>query len=249
MSTKKIVMAALLAVVPALVSAQDYTMYETMYLKPDAAKWAELMGKLAAHNKKFHASGPYRAHVQRVVNGPRTGQLVWVMGPCTFTHLDSRPSGDPHDSDWMTNVVALLKGVGENEYWRLDEKRSYQPNTDDHPKLRVRFFHIEQGEMYRFNQLLEKTKAVAEKKKHPNRTSVYRPRFWNGSGPDVATVWSFDKWAELDRDMDFGKEYEEVHGDGSWRLFLEEWRKVVKEAYDEYREVMPELGGASPSRE
>jgi hypothetical protein len=237
---------ALLVMVPALVSAQDYVMYETTYLKPDAAKWAELKDKLAAHNQKFHAEGPYLAHVQRVVNGPRTGQLVWVMGPCTFTHLDSRPSGDPHDSDWMS-VVALLEGVGENEYWRLDQERSYQPNTENHPLLRLRILDIEQGEMYRFNQLLEKMKKVRETKKYPNRLNVYRPRFWNGSGRDVAMVWSFDKWAELDRDVDFGDDYEEVHGDDSWRLFLEEWREVVKEAYDEYREVLPELGGASAS--
>jgi hypothetical protein len=104
-------MTALLVVVPALVSAQDYVMYETMYLKPDAAKWEVLKEKLAAHNQKFHAEGPYEAYVQWVVNGPNTGQLVWVMGPCTFTHLDSRPSGDPHDSDWMTNVVANLAGA------------------------------------------------------------------------------------------------------------------------------------------
>jgi hypothetical protein len=238
-------MTALLVVVPAFVSAQDYVMYETMYLKPDATKWEEFKDNLAAHNQKFHAEGPYQAHVQRVVNGPNTGQLVWIMGPCTFTHLDSRPSGDPHDSDWMNSVVAHLEGVGENEYWRLDQERSYQPNTESHPKLRVRFYDIQRGEMYRFNQLLEKTKTVMETKEYPNRTTVYRPRFWNGAGRDVATVWSFDSWADLDRDMDFADDYEEVHGDGSWQLFIEEWREVVKEAHDEYREVMPELGGAS----
>jgi hypothetical protein len=238
-------MTALLVVVPALVSAQDYVMYETMYLKPDATKWAKLKDNLAAHNQKFHAEGPYQAQVQRVVNGPHTGQLVWVMGPCTFTHLDSRPSGDPHDSDWMTSVVALLEGVGENEYWRLDQERSYQPNTENHPKLRVRILDIERAQMYRFNELLEKMNTVRETKKYPNRRNVYRPRFWNGPGRDVALVWSFDTWAELDRDAAFADDYEEVHGDGSWRLFLEEWRAVVKEAYDEYREVLPELGGAS----
>jgi hypothetical protein len=243
---KRVMMAALVAIVPAFVSAQDYVMYETMYLKPDAANWEELKDKLATHNKKFHAEGPYRAQVHRVVNGPRTGQLLWVMGPCTFTDLDSRPSGDPHDSDWM-GVVALMKGVGEGAYWRLDQERSYQPNTDDHPKLRVRFYHIERGEMYRFNQLLEKINAVSEQNKHPHRRNVYRPRFWNGSGPDLATVWSFDKWADLDRDLDFEEEYEEVYGEGTWQLFIEEWRDVVKEAYDEYREVMPELSGTIPS--
>jgi hypothetical protein len=146
-------------------------------------------------------------------------------------------------------VVALLKGMGENEYWRLDQERSYQPNTDDHSKFRVRFYDIERGEMYRFNQLLEKLNTVAEKNEWPNRRNVYRPRFWNGSGNDVLTVWSFDKWAELDRDVSTSAAYEEVYGEGSWRLFLKEWREVVKDAYDEYREVMPELGGPSPSDE
>ena len=76
---KGLFMAALVAMVPAFVAAQDYVMYETTYLEPDAAKWEELKDKLTAHNKAFHAEGPYRAQVQRVVNGPRSGQLVWAM--------------------------------------------------------------------------------------------------------------------------------------------------------------------------
>ncbi len=61
---------------------------------------AQFEDALAKHNQRFHAEGPYTALVYYVVTGPRSGQMLWLMGPGTFTSLDGRPSGDPHDSDW-----------------------------------------------------------------------------------------------------------------------------------------------------
>ena len=109
--------------------AQDYTMYETQYLKVQPGKWKEFSANMAAHNQKFHSDGPYKSSVWRVSNGKRSGQLVWVMGPCTFTDLDSRPAGDDHESDWMNKVESLATGH-HNEYWRLQESLSYIPDDD-----------------------------------------------------------------------------------------------------------------------
>ncbi|MCK5462136.1 MAG: hypothetical protein KAI95_03935, partial [Bacteroidales bacterium] len=65
----------------------SYIMYETMYIKPEFSKVNELYDALAEHNKKYHGDGPNSVAVQYVVNGPKAGQLVWVMGPLTFTDL------------------------------------------------------------------------------------------------------------------------------------------------------------------
>lgn len=228
--------------------APDYVMYETQYLQVHSGKWADVAEKLAAHNRKFHSSGPYTARVWRVVNGPHSGQLVWAMGPCTFTDLDERPSGDPHDPDWLNNVVSSAD-AGLNEYWRLDQELSYAPDNEIRKIIRVRFFDIKGGENYRFEQMMRNLKAVREKKNHPSRVSIYRNRFWTADGREWAEVTVYDKWADLDRPGQMSRDYDEVHGDGSWRLFLEEVEEVIESAHEEYRELMPELSGPAGSSE
>lgn len=238
----------LLACLTALVAAQDYAMFETQYLTVHPGKWAGFSEKMTAHNRQFHSSGPYAAQVWRVVSGPHSGQLVWAMGPCTFTDLDQRPSGDPHDPDWLANIVSSVD-VGLNEYWRLDAALSYVPDTDSHRIIRVRFFDVKDGENYRFQQMMRNLKEVREKKNHPSRVNIYRNRFWTADGREWAAVTSYDNWADLDRPGQMSSDYEEVHGEGSWILFLEEAEDVIESAYDEFRELMPDLGGSSGTSE
>jgi len=242
---KKLTVLFTLLVICSLTSvllAQDYTMYETQYLKVKPGKWQELSANMKAHNRKFHSDDPYKARVWRVVNGKRSGQLVWVMGPCTFTDLDNRPADDDHESDWTGKVESLAEGH-HNEYWRRQESLSYVPDDAIHKIIRVRFLDVKDGETYRFRQLFSNITKVYEAKNHPHRLNVYRNRFRNSSGREWATVNYYDKWADLDVSRNFPDDYEEVHGEGSWRLFLEEWEDVVVSADDEYRELMPELGG------
>ncbi len=52
---------------------------------------------------------------------------------------------------------------------------------------------------------------------------------------------SFDKWADLDRENTLPADYEEVHGEGSWRLFLEEIEKIVLHSEEEFHQLIPEL--------
>jgi hypothetical protein len=232
--------------VPALALAQDYEMYETQYLKVRPGHAKQFNEAMKAHNDRFHASGPYQASVWLVPNGPRSGQMFWIMGPCTFTDLDNRPSGEAHDGDWTNNVLAHAEG-GETEYWKLDPDLSYQPDTNPRPLLRARILDINRFEGYRFNQLQRKVKEVLEAKKNPNPLTVFRTVSWSATGRDVATVLSFDKWADLDRESTFIADYEEVHGEGSWRLFLAEWGDVVKHAEEEFHQLIPELSAPPPA--
>jgi len=234
---KLTVLIVMLAAVLSFSMAQDYSMYETQYLKVHPGKTSELLEALAAHNKKFHSSGPYTANVWSVYTGPYSGQLVWAMGPCTFTDLDKRPSGDDHDKDWEDNVTSQAE-VGLSEYWRLSPSLSHAPDSDSHKIIRVRILNIKASEGYRFRALVEKMKEVWTKKNYPFRTNVYRNRMWSRDGRDWAFVTAFDKWADLDRDNTFSDDYEEIHGSGSWRLFLEEWEEVVVNAEDEMRELI-----------
>lgn len=81
----------LIALLPALGFAQDYVMYETTYLKVLPGHSKQFSEAMKAHNERFHGAGPHQASVWYITNGPRSGQMFWVMGPTTFTHMDSRP--------------------------------------------------------------------------------------------------------------------------------------------------------------
>lgn len=233
------------ALVPALGVAEDYEMYETTYLEVKAGHAEGFKKGMKAHNDRFHASGPYRATVWYVGNGRRSGQMFWAMGPCTFTDLDNRPSGEEHDSDWANNVLAHAEEGG-TEYWRLQPELSYRPDMRPRPKLRIGFVDVERFEGYRFRELHKKAKAVREAKKDPDPRLVFRNQAGDGIR-DFAVVRAFDEWAALDRDSSFGDDFEEVHGDGSWRRALMEVEEVIANRENEFHELIPELSAPPPA--
>ncbi len=220
---------------------QDYMMFETQYIKVKPDRWQEFSDKMAAHNRQFHSEGAFQADVWRVVTGAHSGQVSWVMGPCTFTDLDNRPSGDPHDSDWLNNVMAHAAEGIHNEYWRGDTDLSYVPNQNQYRLLRVRFVDVATGEAYRFRQMMSNIKEVLEKKNYPNPRTVFHNHFPTTSGREWAIVTSFNQWAELDSESNLQDNYEEVHGEGSWNRFMEEVEEVVASTEIEMRELLPEL--------
>jgi len=234
---------AFLALFPSLGAAQDYTQYEVQYMtvRPEATQ--DLNEALAEHNQEYHSGGAYHANVWFVANGPRTAQLVWVMGPLTFAQQDGRPAAGGHDDDWAGNVVPLLEPQGNVSYWRRADDLSYLPNTDVHPLIRVRFYEIAGGQMFRWNAQMALVKEVHEAKRHPYPESIYRPRFRMEDGTDVATVVAYDSWADLDEGPPFGADFVDVHGVAAWQNFLNEMNDVIVNSWDEYRQLLPELSG------
>lgn len=232
----------LLAWLPALGFAQDYVMYETIYLKVLPGHSQQFNDAMKAHNERFHGPGPYQASVWFIANGPRSGQMFWVMGPTTFTHLDSRPSDTDHQSDWADTVL-LHAEVSEGEYWRLDPELSHNVTDQPSPLLRARIFDIEAGEMDRFNELQRKLRAVDKAKNRTRSTSVFHSVARSRTGRDVAVVRYYKNWAELDAGgMDsFVRDFEDVHGAGSWAQLIRDRRDVVVSEEDEFHELIPEL--------
>ena len=232
----------LMALLPALGLAQDYVMYETTYLKVMPGHSQQLNEAMKAHNERFHGAGPHQASVWFINNGPRSGQLFWVMGPTTFTQMDNRPSGADHESDWADNVLAHVE-QGEVEYWRLDPDLSQNVTDDPPPLVRVRIFDIKAGEMDRFNELQRKLREVGKAKNRTETTSVYHTVARSGTGRDVAVVRNFKNWAELDAggNDSFVKDFEDVHGQGSWARWIRDRRAVVVHEEDEFHQLIPEL--------
>jgi hypothetical protein len=222
---------------------KKYEMYEMMYMKPKNDKLKELNAAMANHNKKYHNTGPYAAHVWMAETGPHTGEWVWVMGPCTFTELDSRPETKEHTEDWMYNVMPYVDDVSEGEYWKKDDKLTYAPEGSFSGKEIWTVYDIKPYEGYRFTALCEKVLEVYKKKNYPDYFTVYRTQFTSGSGRDIAIGFGFKNYAFFDEEDTFWKDYEEIHGEGSKWKFTEEYREIVESSFEELSTLIPELSG------
>jgi hypothetical protein len=219
----------------------DNKIIESMYLKPKTDKLKTLMESLSAHNKKFHASGPYKANVWMANTGSHSGDLAWVMGPCTFTDLDNRPDSDEHQEDWMNNVMPNIESVSDGEYWKLNSEASYRPEGSSYGKELWSVYDIKPFDNYRFIEIVKKVVKVYEEKKYPNHFELWENRFMNIAGRDMAISWGFENYAFFDRDMKFSKDYEEIHGEGTWDLLMEEFKDVVIAVDQELAERIDEL--------
>jgi len=233
----------LVFVVSGFTQEKDYKMYEMMYIKPKYDKMVELGDAMIEHNEKYHNEGPYKVSVWLVNSGPHTGEWVWVMGPCTFTELDSRPDSEEHTKHWIEEVMPYVKDISEGEYWKMDDKLSYSPEGSFSGKEIWAVYDIKPFEGYRFTALLEKVVEVYKQKNYPNYFEVYRSQFSSATGRDVAIGFGFKNYAFFDEEDNFWKDYEEVHGEGSKWKFFEEYKDIVISSYDELSEFVPELSG------
>jgi hypothetical protein len=221
----------------------DYTMYKTVYLEPDYENLKEFGEALSEHNKKFHSEGSKSAWVWMVNSGPQTGQLIYVVGPTTFTDMDSWDMSAEHGKHWREEVMPYVESVSHGEFWRMNDELSYNPEDVVGGKEVLTFFDINDFEGYRFKEMIKKVKAVYVEKEYPQFFQVYYNQFWNNDGRDAMIAGNFENWAFFDRERTFMKDFEEIHGEGSWITFMEEWRDVVESAYDEIIIYVPELSG------
>jgi len=241
---KKMMIVVLFSVATIFAFGQDdYKMLELVYLKPYPGADLDAASKLMAeHNKKFHSEDPYKASVWSNLTGSNVGTWTWVMYPANFSAYDNRPTGKSHDGDW-DKVVGPYFEVVANEYWKVDSKLTYEPEgTESEDKVVFTVFDIKPGDSYRFKAMLENISEVYRQKKYNYNFTVYWNQFDNKQGRDVAIEVMFDKWSFLDEDHNLKKDYEEVHGEGSWWKLIEEYRDVVISADDELSVRMPELG-------
>lgn len=225
----------------------DYLQWEVMNIKPKADKLDLFKKGVAAHNKKFHSSGPYRVTMLSILTGPSSGQYTWIMGPCTWTELDARPVKGEHDIDWDKNVVPHVESFGEASYWRLDKTISYQaPNAATLTKSRLRSYSVLPGQADRLTDLLKKVVEVYRKKQYPASYNVYR-RQGASEGPSVVVGLDFAKWAYFDSAPNMMKDYEEMYGENSWDRFLDEFALCIdrKKTSDELNEMVAELSGGN----
>lgn len=222
----------------------SYTMFENTRLVVKTDSYKEFGKAMAHHNKTYHAEGPYHANVWSVTVGEDAGHMIWSMGPCTYTEHDGRPSGTEHMEDWLYNVMPNVKYIDESNMWKMADKLSYSPNEEGSPKLSIRIFDLEDGQSYRFKEIMKKVIKVYSEKNYERSIATYWSEFNVNADEDVAIVWGFSKWAMFDEDPKFKGDFEEIHGEGSWQSFRDELKGAIKGAKDEVWEIIPELSGS-----
>lgn len=241
-----ITLGLLVAAVMAVPAQQSYKMYEMMYMTVKSGHEKEFEKAVAAHNKKFHPPGPYQVTVAEVELGPNSGQYVWIMGPLTFTDLDSRPADEAHESDWSATVMPHVEKLSDTDYWRVDDKLTYtQPGLTQRERRMITFYDIAPGKGYRFDELVKKVLKVYQDKNYKDNFTYMRNSFNTGNGRDVMMVSFFDKYSYFDIDNPMVKDYEEIFGQGSWSQFMAEYNEVVLSSTDEIRHRRAELSSSN----
>lgn len=224
------------------IGQDDYKMLELVYLEPLPGVDLEEASKvMAEHNKKFHSEEPYKASVWSNLTGSMVGTWTWAMYPASFSAYDERPAGKDHDQDWDKVIGPYFKLVT-NEYWKVDSKLTYEPEGSESGEMVVfTVFDIRPGDSYRFKAMLAQITEVYKEKQYDYNFTVYWNQFDNKNGRDVAIEVMFDKWSFLDEDHSLKKDFEEVHGEGSWWKLIEEYRDVVVSADDELSVLLKDM--------
>lgn len=202
---------------------EKYSMYSTEQIKTVKGKEKEFESAVKAHNEKYHKEGTHKAYLREILAGPNAGSYAWISGPKMFSDFESRPGKGAHADDWTNNVDPFVKHYGTVEFWKRNEELSFTaPDSENDKMSEVWYIDVEKGAWEKFNATLAKAVAV-NAKIGKDSFHTYNTSFSGGDGRDIALVFPFGKWADMDIEDTFMKDFEELHGEGSWKTFLDDW--------------------------
>ena len=181
-------------------SAQKDIMFEFVTMTPKDGMTDELISRMKSHNQTYHAENPYGARVYSVNTGTQSGNLIWVMGPTTWTDMENRPADDAHDNDWE-HVQDLLENQVNVEYFRLEPSLSNFSKDFDIKNIWIRFTDLKPWQGYRYRTLMKKLQEVYAEKLPDQQRGIY----WNTmgnyqDGRDVMTALFHDGLDWMDRE-------------------------------------------------
>ncbi len=211
---------------------------ETIYILPKAGMNVQFEAAIAAHNKKFHPVGPHHAVLRKVEYGEKAGWYVWVMKG-TYASLDTRPDEEGgHSADWTKTVEPTVEKYGETGLWGFAEELSYGMEIfAKSKKYNVWAVDLKRGEEVRFKELMGKIRDAYESM-GTRAFLVYYNQIHTAGGSDVALIWSFNNYADLDKDWGTKEAYEKINGEGSWKKMIEEWRDITVDHSEEIRTML-----------
>ncbi|MFD1094835.1 hypothetical protein [Salegentibacter chungangensis] len=229
------------------VDNQEYVVFENVLLTPNPEHLKQFEEGLAAHNKQYHAEGPFGARVYFIASGPNSGRYIWSMGPLPWSAFDKRPHDKQgHDADWRDNVAAYILPESDQIYWRSHPDLSNFSQDFKIDKLLVDMYDVNRYKEADVIKSMEKATKVMQEKFPELTYGVYTNELPNSKdGRDLAMVFFFEEMAWMGKDPQFIKAYEEVNGEGSFQSFIREWGEITSGKQSEIWIYQPELSGLS----
>lgn len=226
-----------------------YTQWDTFRFTINNQYAKKFTENMRAHIKKYHVKGPVKAKIYNVTYGPNANELIWVMGPVSFSELDARPDNNKHDEDWADNINPYITAYNQSEIWRVMEGlviNNLDGKSSDPERFFARYLTVnadQESEVIKY--LMMQIKATLEK--------IGKIKYWvimdnlfiqgNDNGRHMMGLSSMDSWAEYDEDWEFGKHFEEIYGKGSYKAFIANYEGVFKNQWNEVISVNKDMSG------
>ena len=236
MKTKKMILSMMLIgalVFSTQLEAQEQSTPQTVeitYFKPKQGHDAKFRAAVKAHNDAYHNEAPYTGSLNLIQTGRESGWYVVGIGPCTFSDLDNRPSSDAHNSDWEDNVISHVGRTGRTEYWTYNEGLSNPViPIDEIAYETIWFIDIDNNNPESGSNISKFLKMAKEVNKQLGVDyREYYSRFGGADGRDIALVFPHKSLADLDKMNNFAKEFDKIHGEGSFEKNIKLWNSAIK---------------------
>ncbi|TDQ29390.1 hypothetical protein [Zeaxanthinibacter enoshimensis] len=225
----------------------DYPVITNLQLTPLPGKIVQFEQGLAEHNKKFHADGGNGARVYWVSSGKNAGRYMWVMGPTTWSAMDTpiQPEKE-HNDHWNQKIAPFAETVGRVDYWRFHPEYSNFPADFDIDNLLVFVMDIKPFKGMQAIEIVKKVQKLYMEKYPDEPYGVYVNELSNLEGQDLAWVDFFGNMNYMSRPDTFPQDFETVHGEGSFMKFLKEVEDSVEGTHEELWVYRPDLSGLGP---
>tara|TARA_R110000737_G_scaffold129970_1_gene162163 strand:+ start:126 stop:881 length:756 start_codon:yes stop_codon:yes gene_type:complete len=229
--------------------SKDYTQWDTFRFTVDNQHAKKFTKNMRAHIKEYHGKAPLMTKIYNVTYGPNANELIWVMGPVSFSELDARPDNKKHDDDWDDNINPYITSYNQAEIWRnMDELviNNLDKNSPSPEKFIARYLTSSSEHDFEVKKyLLQQVKKTLEKIGKVKYWAVMDNQFIQGNvnGRHLMALSSFDSWSEMDDDWEFGKKFEELYGKGSYKAFQANYAEVYPNQWHEVITVNKEMSG------
>jgi len=218
---KKLLFTLLLLPILAIAQTNEALVIENVMLTVNPEEIMEFEAGIAAHNKKFHAEGPYGARVYNVLNGKNAGKYMLIMGPLPWSAMDGRPSSKEHTDDNNKNINKFLMPDVEVNYMKMHPELSNFSKDFEINKVSVFMIDIKRFKEMEFMEKVVKKVVKVYKEKMPDQLyGVYTNEMNNMDGMDFGWVDFFEGSSWLGKEDKLPQYFEEVHGAGSFAQFL-----------------------------
>lgn len=218
---KKFMCTLMLMPLLAVAQTNESPIIENVMLTVHPEKIVAFEAGIAAHNKKFHADGPYGARVYSVLNGKNAGKYMLIMGPLTWSAMDGRPASKEHTDDNNKNINQYLESEVEVNYMKMHPDLSNFSEDFEINKVSVFMIDVKRFKEQEFIEKVLKKVVKMYKEKMPDQIyGVYSNEMTNMDGLDFAWVDFFNSSSWLGKEDKFVQNFEEVHGAGSFLQFM-----------------------------